>query len=71
VYVGGTLTFDQFMDTNGAYWVQGNIVSNGSGARLTNYSAVYFDDTLNLPTLNVILLLGSWQEVTPSSTAWN
>ena len=71
IYVGGNITFNQFMDTNGAIWIQGNMTSSGAGAALSNYSAIYFNDQLNLPTLNVILMLQSWKEVQASATVWN
>jgi hypothetical protein len=44
----------------------GNI-SKAVGAERT---IVFFDDTLDLPTLNVVLVRQSWDEITPSTTAW-
>jgi hypothetical protein len=68
VYVGKNLTITQNMDFNGAVWVNGNV--SASGGTITNYCCIYFDSTLQLPTLNVILMQQSWQEIPPSTTAW-
>jgi Tfp pilus assembly protein PilX len=69
-YVGGnlTITTNGFMDFNGAVWVNGSVAA--SGASTSHFCGVYFDDTLTLPTLNVVLARKSWKEVPPSSTAW-
>ncbi len=69
-YVGGNLTITNngFMDFNGAVWVNGSVTSSGAG--VNSFCGVYFDDTLTLPTLNVVLIRQSWKEVSASSTPW-
>lgn len=69
-YVGGNLTITNngFMDFNGAVWVNGAVTS--SGASLNQFCGIYFDDTLTLPTLNVVLIRKSWKEVPASTTPW-
>lgn len=67
-YVGGTLTIVSYMDFHGAVWVNGAV--NASGGDATHFCSVFYDDTLQVPALNVILLRQSWQEVAPSQTAW-
>jgi hypothetical protein len=52
----------------GAVWVVGNV--NGSGGNANSFCGVFFNDQLTLPTLNVVLIRQSWQEVTPSSASW-
>jgi len=68
VYVGGNMTMQKYMDVHGALWVNGNITAVGGSA--TQGFGVYYDDTLIVPALNVILLKVSWQENTPSTIAW-
>lgn len=68
-YVGGDLVINQFMDFNGAVWVNGN--ATASGGTNTSFCGVFYDDTLMVPALNVILIRDSWKEVKPSATAWN
>jgi len=67
-YVGGNLTILQYMDFNGAVWVNGNVTA--TSANTDNFCGVFFDDTLSVPALNVILLRESWKETTPSTVAW-
>jgi hypothetical protein len=67
-YVGGTLTIINYMDFHGAVWVNGGV--NASGGDATHFCGVFYDDTLSVPALNVILLRQSWTEVAPSQTAW-
>jgi Tfp pilus assembly protein PilX len=69
VYVGKNLYIDNFLDINGAVWINGAVTSNYASA--TSFCGVLYDDTLQVPTLNVILVQQSWQEVTPSSTPWH
>jgi len=52
------------MDIYGAVWVVGN-VSKAVGAERT---IIFYDENLDLPTLNVVLLRRSWQEIPPSGT---
>lgn len=66
LYVGGDLNIEGPADIDGAVYVVGNI-SKAVGAERT---IVFYDDTLDLPTLNVILVRQSWDEITPSATAW-
>jgi hypothetical protein len=67
-YVGGNLTIDNFMDFNGAIWVNGNVTAyNGSA---TTFCGVYYDENLSVSTLNVVLVRQSWLEVTPSKISW-
>ena len=68
VYVGGDLNITNYLDFNGAVWVNGNI--NSAYNNPSAFCGVMYDDTLSVPALNVILLRQSWQEVTPSPTAW-
>lgn len=68
-YVGGNLSIkNASMDFNGAVWVNGAVNSSGTG--LTHACGVFYDDTLSLPTLNVILTRLSWQETPSSPLAW-
>ncbi len=69
-YVGKNLsiTTNGFMDFNGAVWVNGSVTSNG--ASLDSFCGIYYDDTIQLPTLNVVLVRKSWQKVPASSVAW-
>ena len=68
VYTGGNLNIYQFMDFHGAVWVNGAV--NATGGDATHFCGIYYDDTLQVPTLNVILQRLSWQEVAASNTAW-
>ena len=68
-YVGGNLTILQYMDFNGAIWVNGTVSASGGSA--TTSCGVFYDDTLDLPALNVILIRESWNEIIPSTTVWN
>jgi hypothetical protein len=63
VYVGGTIDMTGDSDTHGAIWVQ----KGWSGA---GNCMIFYDDKLSVPQLNVTLQRLSWQEVTPSATAW-
>jgi Tfp pilus assembly protein PilX len=70
-YVGGNMTItnpDGYMDFNGAVWVQGDVVATGASANA--YCGIFYDDTLNVPSLNVVLIRQSWQEITPSRQVW-
>ena len=70
-YVGGNLYLpnaNSFMDFNGAVWVVGDVVASGGSANA--YCGIFYNDTLDLPTLNVVLVRRSWTEVTPSAQAW-
>ncbi len=66
LYVGGNFDIEGPADVNGAVWVVGT-VSKAVGSERT---VVFFDDTLSLPTLNVVLVRSSWNEIMPSTTAW-
>lgn len=67
-YVGGNLTILNYMDFNGAVWVNGTVTANNANSQ--TYCGIFYDDTLQVPALNVILLRMSWQESAPSSVAW-
>ena len=70
-YVGGDLNLpntNSYMDFNGAVWVVGNVNSPGGSA--IAYCGIFYNDALKLPTMNVILVRQSWQEVKPSVQAW-
>ncbi len=65
LYIGGNLQIYGAFDIYGAIWVVGDI-NTGSG----NNASIFFNQDLELPTLNVILLKKSWEEITPSSEVW-
>jgi hypothetical protein len=67
-YVGGNLTILQYMDFNGAVWVNGTVTA--SGGSMSHSCGIFYNDDLEVPALNVILIRQSWKEVPPSSTAW-
>jgi hypothetical protein len=67
-YIGGNLNIQSYMDFNGALWVNGNVAA--SGGSISNFCGIFYDDTLSVPALNVILLRQSWQEVGASNIAW-
>ena len=68
LYVGGDLTFNPKVgvDFYGAMWVVGNIYDNGTGEK----SELFFNDKLNVPALNVVLVRQSWKEIPQSKQAW-
>ena len=66
LYIGGNFDIQGPTDVHGAVWVVGS-VSKTVGAERT---IVFYDDSLDLPSLNVVLTRTSWNEVTPSSQAW-
>jgi len=70
-YVGGnlTITSNGFMDFNGAVWVNGSVVA--TSASIYSFCGIYYDDTLTVPTLNVVLIRQSWNEVSPSTVTWS
>lgn len=70
-YVGGNLNLpntNSFMDFNGAVWVVGDVISSGGSANA--YCGIFYNDKLDLPTLNVILMRKYWTEVKPSAQPW-
>ncbi|MCX7941049.1 MAG: hypothetical protein N2555_04700 [Endomicrobia bacterium] len=67
LYVGGDYDMEGPMDIYGAIWVVGN-VSRGTG--VAEYSIIFFDETLDLPSLNVVLIRTSWQTIPPSNIPW-
>lgn len=72
-YVGGNLSIKNFLDFNGAVWVNGSVTAQcpgGDPSCLQSFCGVFFDDTLSVPTLNVILVRTAWQEVPASATVW-
>jgi Tfp pilus assembly protein PilX len=64
VYVGGNINVQGDADVYGGIWVVGNW--NAAGNNL-----VLFNEKLQVPTLNVVLVRLSWKEATPRTTAWN
>lgn len=68
LYVGGNLTIltGALGDFHGVLWVNGNITNNNTGER----SLIFYDDTLDVPILNVILVRQSWMETGPSALPW-
>jgi len=60
LYVGGNFDMERAMDYYGAVWVVGN-VSRATG--MSEYSIVFFKDSLDLPALNVVLVRKSWSEI--------
>jgi len=71
-YVGGNLTIvgpDGFLDFVGAVWVVGNV--SAIGATWGAFCGVFYNENLDLPTLNVILIKKSWNEIKPSSIPWS
>lgn len=67
LYVGGDLNIEGQMDYYGALWVVGN-VSRATG--VSERSIIFYDDSLDLPALNVVLVRRSWKEIKPSSLPW-
>jgi hypothetical protein len=67
VYVQGDLTFNVAnANIHGVVWVNGRILSN-AGA----YNQIHFDPSVNVPSLNVVLVRASWNEITPDTAiAW-
>jgi hypothetical protein len=70
VYVKGNLTYGNFMDFVGAVWVNGN-VSPSATAPSNGFCSIFYQDDIQLPTLNVVLVRQNWQEVPPSTSSWN
>jgi hypothetical protein len=68
VYVGGNMNIINYLDIHGAVWVNGAVVSNYNNP--SAFCGVFYDEALQVPTLNVILLRQSWQEVAASATPW-
>lgn len=66
IYCGGNLDIEGPLDINGAVWVEGTV----SKAVGSERCVIFFDDTLNVPSLNVVLVRKSWAEILPSSQAW-
>ncbi len=67
LYVGGDYDMKGPMDIYGAVWVVGR-VSRGTG--VSEYSIIFFDENLDLPTLNVVLVRKSWQTIPPTNIPW-
>jgi hypothetical protein len=63
VYVGGDYDEHGGSDIFGALWVVGNFTGHGN-------TVIYYDSSLRLPTLNVVLTRLSWEETSPSVQAW-
>jgi len=65
LYVGGDLKISSAFDMYGAIWVVGSVITGGS-----NNVSIFFNESLDLPTLNVVLLRKSWEEIPPSTSTW-
>jgi len=70
IYVGGagglTIIQGAKADFYGAIWTVGPVTNQNTGER----SLVFYDSQLDVPTLNVVLVQQSWQEISPSNAAW-
>jgi len=69
IYVGGNFSIltNGMGDFFGALW----IVGNATNANTAEKSLVFFDSSLDVPVLNVVLVQQSWREITPSTAvAW-
>jgi hypothetical protein len=64
LYVGGNFDRSGDSDIYGALWVVGNVTGTGN-------ATVFYDGSLKLPTLNVVLVRQSWQETGPNPAPWN
>ena len=65
LYVGGNIKINAAFDLYGAAWIVGNFNTGGS-----NNMSVFYDSSIDLPLLNVVLAKQSWQEIQPSAKAW-
>ncbi len=63
LYVGGDFNRTGDSDIYGAMWVDGSVSGSGN-------ATVFYNSSLKLPTLNVVLLKDSWQEETPNPSPW-
>ncbi len=65
VYVGSNIFMasGSSADVYGAVWVVGNWGSESN-------NIIFYNDQLEVPTINVVLVRQSWEEVAPSPTAW-
>lgn len=63
VYVGGNANINGDAEIYGAIWVVGSWTGTGN-------PIVFYNDQLNLPTLNIVLVRQSWQEVGPNKIPW-
>jgi len=66
IYAGGNFTLNDIADVNGVIWAVGNVTNNVTGER----TLVFYDDSINVPVLSVVLTRQSWSETVPSSTPW-
>ncbi|MBU0952397.1 MAG: hypothetical protein KKH91_06225 [Elusimicrobia bacterium] len=66
LYVGKNLQIDNPMDIFGAAWIVGNTSEHDCSESFI----IFYDDSLDLPALNVVLVRKLWQEIPPSSTTW-
>jgi hypothetical protein len=69
VYVGGNLVFNAFSEIRGVLWVNGSVINNVAGGG-TGDTAIFYDDQIDVPMLNVVLGRVSWKEISPSSGSW-
>ncbi len=69
-YVGGNLIIKNFMDFNGAVWVNGSVAAScpsGDPNCLSSFCGIFYNDQLQVPTLNVVLVQTDWQDTKPQS----
>jgi len=63
VYVEQDLVVKSDADVYGALWVGGRYDQVGG-------NAVFYDENLDIPTLNLVFFRRSWQEATPAAQTW-
>ena len=66
LYVGKDFTIEGPLDICGSVWVEGSVNKNTGVERCV----VFFNDALTIPSLNVVLVKKSWEEIPPDATAW-
>lgn len=66
LYVGGNFYIEGPADVHGAVWVVGD-VSKATGSERT---IIFYDDSLDVPSLNVILVRTSWNEIVAAQSTW-
>jgi len=64
VYVGGDANLGSSADIYGAIWVVGDYSGNSEN------NVIFFDEDIDVPTLNVMLKRRSWRSVAPSGDPW-
>lgn len=67
IYSGGDLTINSIADLAGTVWVNGNTICNDTSERVLLF---YEGNNPNVPVLNVVAKLRTWDEVRPSTITW-